>query len=51
LEHTEFEEELEAAEKRFAEKVEESPWTDVRHQYNEDSDRVTTDGGENTDDY
>lgn len=51
LEDTEFEEELEAAEKRLAGEVEESPWTDVRHQYNGDSDRATTDGGKNANDY
>lgn len=51
IEDTEFEEQVETAEKRLANKVEESPWTDVRHQYNEDSGRATTDGGESAEHY
>ena len=48
IEDTEFEEELEEAEKRLADEMEGTQWKDVRHQYDELSDQATTDGGKDT---
>ena len=48
IEDTEFEEELEEAEKRLADEMEETQWKDVRHQYDESSNQATTDGGKDT---